>query len=324
MTGGNGGAVVEIVGVRKVFRGDVAKTPEVAIEDLSLTFPRGKTTGLLGHNGAGKTTTIRLILGLIRPDKGDVRFEGRPLVTSDKRRIGYMPETNKLAANLTPEEILHHALTVHAPAWATSAADRRRAVDAKLQEVGLSGHRRKRAGKLSKGMGRRLAWAQATLHRPALLILDEPTSGLDPLARRDMLRLIEEAKSADTTVVLCTHELGQVSTLCDGYHVLRKGRLVHSANVLGHGEKAAGGGGYVIQLSGADAPALARVGEDAKLRPWLGMRREGFLTTLRFGDYASATGWLQALLRHGFVVLRFGDEGLTLEDELIPHYEKEV
>jgi len=319
---------LELIGVRKVFRSDLMKGPQVAIDGLSCRFLSGECTGLLGHNGAGKTTTIRLILGLVRPDGGQILFEGHPLTTKDKHFIGYMPEVNKLPAGLTPEEILKHQLQLFAPPGLRSGADRRAAVDAKLAEVSLTEHRKKRIGHLSKGMARRLAWAQATIHLPRLLILDEPSSGLDPLGRRRMLSWIEAEKRRGTSILLCTHELHQVATLCDEFVVLRRGHLALSSHGDGgaSAQMGANGGGrqrYNIQVSGLDEAGLRRLSSAEDLPDFVEVKHEGFLAMLSFADYEGSARWLGALLAKGYVVTRFGDESSLGEDELMRFFEGE-
>lgn len=307
---------VEVIGVSKVYKYAVGKAPQVAVDDLTLTIAQGQTTGLVGANGAGKTTTIRLILGLIRPDKGEVRFAGKALSLAAKSRIGYMPEVGKLPSALTPEEILDHALQAHRPPIAKTSFDRRARVTSTLTDVGLVEHRQKRIGKLSKGMGRRLAFALATIHQPDLLILDEPTSGLDPIGQRDLLSRIDAAKAALTTILLCTHELGHVTTLCETVHVLSRGKLVHSA-----ASGVTSGGAYQIQLSGANSEILARLGEACGLPRWTVAVQTGYLTRLVLASYADGAQWMQALLAEGIVVLTFGEGNALGEDDLLAHFD---
>jgi ABC-2 type transport system ATP-binding protein len=169
---------------------------------------------------------------------------------------------------------------------------------------------------MSKGMARRLAWAQATIHSPRLLILDEPSSGLDPLGRREMLGWIEQEKRRGTTILLCTHELAQVQSLCDQIYVLNRGKLVFASATVPSGDQQAQR--LVVRVSGVDAAALERLA--ARLPPWTAMHEEGFVRALTFSDYAAASAWLAALLAQGHVVTRFGDEASLGEEELLPFY----
>ncbi len=138
--------ILEIKNLSKRFDKDLFKKSQTVLDSLSCGFPEAQCTGLMGHNGAGKTTTIRTIFGLIRPDAGEVLFRGSPLTLKDKRRIGYMPETNKLPVNLTCEEILLHHLKVFNPTE-ISPRHYKETVKGKLEEIGLWDHRKKKGGK---------------------------------------------------------------------------------------------------------------------------------------------------------------------------------
>jgi len=305
--------ILQLDQVRKVFRGDLFKPAHVALAGLSHMLYPGHCTGLLGPNGAGKTTAIRLILGLVGPSSGRVLFRGHPLSTADKQFIGYMPDTAKLPGSLQVGEVLRHQLLLFAPPHAASAKQRQLCVDATLAAVGLSDHAGQRINRLSKGMARRLAWAQATIHRPQLLILDEPASGLDPVGRRAMLGWIEAEKARGTTILLCTHELTQVTTLCDDYLVLRRGELVASGVI-------AASTGFVLHASGLDAGGLNRLAASEELPPWRALRQDGFLVELGFADYDGAAMWALALLRKGYVVTRFTDDHRVIEEQLLSYF----
>ncbi len=313
-------SILELQGIRKVFDYDIFKKKEVVIENLSCRFPQGKCTGLFGHNGAGKTTTIRMIFGMIRPDTGHILFEGHPLKLSDKQAIGYMPETNKLPGALTPEEILRHQLAIY-----NVGGSRQQHLDlirASLEEVGLWDHRKKFVRKLSKGMGRRLAWAQATIHKPKLVILDEPSSGLDPLGRRDMNEWIVALKQKGTSILLCTHDLQAMGTLCDDYHVIRRGRLVFSTldqvseqnqDILYRQD---GQSLYQLKISGLTTDGIAKARSEHKLPAYQMAQQEALLGVLYFNDYAAAAQWLNFCNSKGMVVVNFG-EAPTLEGKAL-------
>ena len=306
---------VALVDVRKVFRSDLLRGPQVALEKLTCRFPAGRCTGLLGHNGAGKTTTIKLILGLLKPDAGNITIGGSQISLEQKRLIGYMPEVNKLPAALTAREVLLFQLRMFAPEFAAKAAAKRDAVEAALAAVELGEHADKLVGNLSKGMARRLAWAQATIHQPRVLILDEPASGLDPLACRQMLDWIRAEKLRGTTIILCTHELAQLVTLCHQYHILRRGKLVVSGSLGPNSAQQ-----YIVHVSGLRADGLERLAEREGLPPWRQLRQEGVLAELSFVGYEHSAHWLQTLLAHGYVVTHFGVDALAFEENLLQHF----
>ncbi len=198
---------IKVTDVTKVVYSDVKKLAHTIVKDLSVTFRSGRSTALLGHNGAGKTTTIKLILGLVRPTHGSVAIDGLEVGEAQRRMIGYMPEVNRIPTVLTPMEVLAYHLATYRPEQLRDNARKRAAIEESLRRVELWDHRNKRVGKLSKGMARRLAWAQATIHDPSVLILDEPMSGLDPTGRMAMRDWISAFRKAGKTIILCSHEL---------------------------------------------------------------------------------------------------------------------
>lgn len=151
----------------------------VVVRDLSLAIPKGEVLGLLGVNGAGKSTTLRMIVGILTPSTGRVRFGGRDLAEHPelaRRGIGYLPEVPPLHAELTVTEYLDFCARLHG-----LARDVRGAVERAIERCDLGDVRRRLIGALSKGYRQRVGLAQAMIHEPKIVILDEPTSGLDPL-----------------------------------------------------------------------------------------------------------------------------------------------
>lgn len=307
--------ILELKAVRKVFKSDVFKPAKVAVDDLSFALNTGTCTGLLGPNGAGKTTTLRLILGHIKPDRGQIHFAGKPLQTRDRRDIGFMPEINKLPAALTVEEILAQQLRLM-----HGVADRQRLTE-QLAQVGLSGERKKRLGQLSKGMARRVAWSQAVIHAPQFLILDEPGSGLDPVAQRHLVSWIAAEKRRGATILLCTHELPQVQALCDQLLILNQGKVVLSTIGQDPGYFAAPWA-YEIHISGDGEDGLRQLAAQQQLPTWQSLRQHGFLAILGFNEYADATRWLKVLLASERAVLRFGEPTGLSADELLSYFER--
>ena len=323
---------LEIRNVRKVFNTDIRKGKQLVLDDLSMRLVKSKCTGLLGHNGAGKTTAIRLILGLIRPDIGSVLFDGRTMETADRRMLGYMPEINKLPANLTAGEILKFHVELMSPiGW--DSAKKKAAIDAALEQVKLSDHKNKRIKQMSKGMARRVAWAQATIHLPSVLILDEPMSGLDPVGRRAMRDWIQDIRKSGTTILLCTHELATVQALCDEVYILRKGKVVFStldpsANsgtpISKMNQSAATWPKFALHISGTNLEGVATLQKTKALSSPLKLNQEGFLVKMGFTEYSDALKWLNAATSSGMVVVRFGDASPIDEEELLSHFSQEL
>jgi ABC-type multidrug transport system ATPase subunit len=309
---------IKVSDVTKVVYSDVKKLAQKVVQDLSVTFRSGRSSALLGHNGAGKTTTIKLVLGLVRPTRGSVSIDGQEVGEAQRRMIGYMPEVNRIPPVLTPLEVLEYHLAMYRPAHLRDGAARKAAIDEALRRVELWDHRGKRVGKLSKGMARRLAWAQATIHDPSVLILDEPMSGLDPTGRMAMREWISGFRAAGKTIILCSHELVTVGELCDDVNILHKGKLVYAATNEDHR------GAYRLSLSGIDDAAMNAMREGARLPECRRVHREGFAVHLDFPDYTAATGWMQAALQRGVVVTGFGPASVFDEEVLLKYFGKEL
>lgn len=314
--------ILELQNIYKVFDHDILKKKEIIINGLSVVFNEGKCSGFLGHNGSGKTTTIRLILGLIRPNRGKVLYKGSLITQEAKRSIGFMPEVNKLSANLTPIEVLQHQLNVFNPP-SIPKSQRAARIEEELRSAGIWDFRNRRIRKLSKGMARRVAWAQAIITDPELLILDEPTSGLDPLGRIEMNQWISKIKNKGTSIVLCTHELSTAHDLCDDINVIRKGQLVYST-VLGireESDKSRIASSHYLEVSGADRQTFEQLKNVQKLPQWTDFEQNGYLCRLGFLENEIAQKWLHACIDKGLVVVKFGDYLPPRFQDLLPYFQ---
>jgi len=195
------------------------------VRAISLELARGEVLGLLGVNGAGKTTTLRMIAGVLAPTSGSVRLGGANLYEQPelaRRRIGYLPETPPLHAELTAQEFLGFCARLHGVARVAVRA----AVERVLDRCELGDVRRRPLGALSKGFRQRVGVAQAILHEPELIVLDEPASGLEPVQALK-LRALVRGLGRDHAVVLSTHVLPDVAACCDRVAILHQGELRH-------------------------------------------------------------------------------------------------
>jgi len=196
-----------------------------AVDGVSLAAKRGQTVGLLGPNGAGKTTTVSIIAGLVRPDSGSVKIEGRALAGDTdplKREIGLVPQDLALFDELTAQANLQ----LFAALYDLDGAETRRAIGAALDLVGLSERAHDRVKNYSGGMKRRLNLAAALLHDPQILLLDEPTVGVDPQSRNAIFENLEALKSRGKTLLYTTHYMEEAERLCDRIVIMDHGKVV--------------------------------------------------------------------------------------------------
>src|SRR4051794_30386243 len=183
--------------------------------------------GFCGSNGAGKTTTMRIAMGLVRADAGEVRWQGRPLDQEVRRRIGYMPEER----GLYPKMRVGEQLTYFAPLHGLDAAAAARAAEHWPARRGLAERRRSRVEELSLGNQQRVQLAAALVSRPEVLILDEPFSGLDPVGVDALAEALLEQVRGGVPVVFSSHQLDLVERLCDSVGILARGRMVATGTV---------------------------------------------------------------------------------------------
>ncbi|MDP6114101.1 MAG: ABC transporter ATP-binding protein [Planctomycetota bacterium] len=213
---------IEIENLTKTYTDFRGRPKAKALQELSLTIKKGEVFGLLGPNGSGKTTTIKLLLGLIFPTSGTAKVLGKPATdVSVKHSIGFLPEESYLYKFLDAEETLEF----YGQIFGMKKAERRAKADELIKRLGLDYARKRQVKEYSKGMARRIGFAQALINDPEVLFLDEPTSGLDPIGTREMKDLILELKSEGKTILLSSHLLADVQDVCDRIAILHLGTL---------------------------------------------------------------------------------------------------
>ncbi len=201
-----------------------------SIGPVSLAVEKGTIFGFLGPNGAGKTTTIRMILGLIRPQRGSTHIFGIDPLTDPinaLEKVGYAPELPNFQTFFTAEELLDFTARIHG----INEAERSRKVKKLLEMVGISDHAGKKIGKFSKGMVQRLSVAQALINDPELIIMDEPTIGMDPVATIYFRGLFKEIHSQGKTILVSSHMLDEVQRLCTHIGMIHHGKMVFQGNI---------------------------------------------------------------------------------------------
>lgn len=197
-----------------------------AVNDVSFSIPKGQIVGLLGPNGAGKTTTMRMITGFLNPTSGTITIDGIDIARNPveaKKKIGYMPESAPLYGDMIVEDYLKYIADIH-------GEDADAKVPALCAECGLKEVMSKNISELSRGNRQRVALAHALMHDPEILILDEPTSGLDPNQVEDVRDIIREIGKT-RTVIVSTHILSEVETLCSRAIIISGGKLVADSSI---------------------------------------------------------------------------------------------
>ncbi|WP_306370102.1 ABC transporter ATP-binding protein [Nocardiopsis sp. CC223A] len=192
------------------------------LHDLSLNVEKGSIFGFCGANGQGKTTAMRIMIGILKPDSGTVRWNGASIGRKELRRIGYMPEERGLYPKMTPKRQLAYFGVL-------SGVNRREAEERAeywLERLAVKLNPNDSLENLSLGNQQRVQLASTLLHEPDLLVLDEPFSGLDPVAVNALSELLVEQARKGVSIVLSSHQLELVENLCDSVGVLKDGRLV--------------------------------------------------------------------------------------------------
>jgi ABC-2 type transport system ATP-binding protein len=199
----------------------------VALGGVTFDVGPGRLTGLLGPNGAGKTTLIRVLLGVLSPDRGSIRYDGAPVTTDDRRAWGYMPQERGLYPGMPAGEQVVHFARLHG-LGRVDAGVRARAL---LDELGLGDRWADRTDKLSGGMQQRLQLATALVHDPEVIVLDEPFSGLDPLAVVELSSTLDARAREGRVVLFSSHQLDLVQDLCEDIVMVDRGRTVLQGRV---------------------------------------------------------------------------------------------
>jgi ABC-2 type transport system ATP-binding protein len=200
---------------------------KIALDGVTLSVGPGEMFGFVGANGAGKSTTMRIVMGVLDADAGEVRWNGRPLDFETRRRFGYMPEERGLYAKMRVAEQLEYfgRLRGLTPAAAKKASDDL------LERLGLTERRDSEVDSLSLGNQQRVQLAVALIHDPEMLILDEPFSGLDPIAVDALAGVLAERSAAGVPVIFSSHQLELVERLCDSVGIIAAGRMVAAGTV---------------------------------------------------------------------------------------------
>lgn len=197
---------------------------QTAVNAVSFSLEKGEVLGFLGQNGAGKSTTMRIVAGVIEPDRGDVLIAGHSIISDRReaqRHLGFLPEGAPLYPDMTPRDFLNFLCAAHR----ISRKDCKAAIERVIADARIGDVMSKRILALSKGYRRRVGLAGALLHDPDVLILDEPTDGLDPIQKQAVRALISRM-AKDKAILISTHTLEEVPAMCTRAVIIDRGRII--------------------------------------------------------------------------------------------------
>ena len=249
-------AAVQTYGLTRMY-GTIA-----ALLGLDLTVNQGDLFGFIGSNGAGKTTTLRILATFLAPSSGRAQILGHDVVRdADAVRhiIGYMPDFFGVYKDMEVTEYLDF----FGACYKIPTAQREKTVNDVLELVGLSEKKGALIGALSRGMQQRLGLARVLIHDPQLLLLDEPASGLDPRARIEMMAILQELQRLGKTIIISSHILSELQTLCNRVAIIEKGKLIYSGPVQGVRDQMSQGRVIWVRVSSEQSQAI----ELLKARP---------------------------------------------------------
>jgi ABC-2 type transport system ATP-binding protein len=231
-----------------------------AVSSLDMEIPRGAVYGLLGPNGSGKTTTIRMIMGILLPDAGEIRLWGRPPGVESNKMVGYLPEERGAYRKMKTLDLLVFLGEIRGLASGEAA----RRARSWLKRLGLLGWAEKRIQSLSKGMQQKVQFIGTVLHDPELLILDEPFTGLDPINQEVLEAVVREFQARGATILFSTHLMDHAERLCDRVYMISKARKVLDSD-LRELKKRERKGLIAVEFEGDDAwlkgPEVAEIRE---------------------------------------------------------------
>jgi len=297
---------VEVRGLSRSFDG------REILRDVSFTVGHGEVFGYLGPNGAGKTTTIRILLGLLAPDAGEVRVLGRDLADDDdaRARIGVLFENNGLADRMSAADNLAYYAGLY------GVEDPGERIDELLALVDLTDRRDDPVGTFSTGMKRKLGIARAILHHPEVVFLDEPSSGLDPGAQRMVRDLILElSRREEMTVFLNSHHLDEVQRICSTVAILADGRI-RAFDSVENLTTASSRPAVTVVLAGAGDRACETVG---RLPYVTGCDGNGGNLRCTLADPTATPDLIAALVGAGFRIEEVRRSSRSLEEIYLEH-----
>src|SRR5579872_2499145 len=282
-----------------------------ALYSLNLTINQGDLFGFIGSNGAGKTTTLRILATFLAPSSGTAKVLGHDVVKdADAVRhvIGYMPDFFGVYKDMEVTEYLDF----FGACYKIPTAQREKTVNDVLELVGLSEKKGALIGALSRGMQQRLGLARVLIHDPQVLLLDEPASGLDPRARIEMMAILQELQRLGKTIIISSHILSELQTLCNRVAIIEKGKLIYSGPVQGVRDQMGAGKIYWVLPQGDGAKALDLL----KARPEVAEVQpvDGRIKVLMVNHDTDHSFVADTLVRNGLKLTGLQEDELGLEE----------
>jgi len=283
----------------------------VALSALDLTVNRGDLFGFIGSNGAGKTTTLRILATFLTPSGGRAEVMGHDVVKSAdavRHVIGYMPDFFGVYKDMEVTEYLDF----FGACYKIPAVQREKTVGDVLELVGLTEKKGALIGALSRGMQQRLGLARVLIHDPQVLLLDEPASGLDPRARIEMMAILQELQRLGKTIIISSHILSELQTLCNRVAIIEKGKLIYSGPVQGVRDQMAPGKVVWVRIQGEAATALGVIKECSEVSEVV--EADGQLKVTMTGHDADHGCLAEVLVKAGIRVTGVREDEIGLEE----------
>jgi ABC-2 type transport system ATP-binding protein len=283
----------------------------VALNSLDLTVYKGDLFGFIGSNGAGKTTTLRILATFLTPTAGQAIVLGHDVVReADAVRhvIGYMPDFFGVYKDMEVTEYLDF----FGACYKIPTAQREKTVNDVLELVGLSEKKGALIGALSRGMQQRLGLARVLIHDPQVLLLDEPASGLDPRARIEMMAILQELQRMGKTIIISSHILSELQTLCNRVAIIERGKLIYSGPVQGVRDQMATGRVVWVRVKSEPEKAIEIL--KARSEVTEAVTSDGQIKVTLVDHEADHSIIAEALVQGGARVLEMREDELGLEE----------
>ncbi len=284
----------------------------VAVDGIHLDVHQGQILVLLGPNGAGKTTTVRMLTCILSPTRGTATVAGYDVIREPNKvraSVGVLTEHHGLYGRMNPVEYLEFYSSLYGMTAQTAG----KKINDLLEHFGLGDARKKRLGEFSKGMRQKLALVRALIHDPPVLLLDEPTSAMDPESSRMVRDSICNLKSAQRTILLCTHNLSEAEQLADQIAIIRQGKIILCDTPANLKKILLGPAEYQVQLAGALDGAVTQFPDGLQITA----QGENWLRYTTDRPQSANPILLQFLLEKGLPVVSLSEVPRSLEDAYI-------